>query len=270
VSQRALNDGAGEVTTARGHHSFWIAGASQQAGAPLVLLPSLGGAAQKWGAFGRRLAAERCIIALDPPGFGRSSPPPAWLTTRVLAVHLLAALDALRVERFDLLGCSLGGLVAMRAASMAPERIEKLVLASVAERGRDFAPRSPALALRLVHDFVTSPRPKRDIARDIAASDGREKATTAVADASWSRGRLLHFLGAALAHDAGSDLRQLNMPVLLLHGEQDVLLGADAQQRLRERLPRAVLRTVPGVGHDLVNEAPDACAETVLQFLQKY
>jgi pimeloyl-ACP methyl ester carboxylesterase len=186
-----------------------------------------------------------------------------------LAERLLAALDALSVSRFDLFGCSLGALLATRMAVSAPQRVQRLILASAGARGRDFAPRQLERAVRLVRDFVASPRPKAAIARDVAGSAQPGAPQPQVAGASWSRGRVLHFLGAALTHDVSDDLGRLGMPVLLLYGEQDVLLDASAQRRLGARLPRAERVTLAGVGHDLVNEAPDACAEAVLHFLRE-
>jgi pimeloyl-ACP methyl ester carboxylesterase len=266
----ALQDGWGTLPIARGRISFLVSGAGG-AEPPLVLLPSLGGDAGHWGAFGGRLAAERCTLALDPPGFGRSSPPPVWLSTRSLAERLLAALDSLGIPDFDLFGCSLGALFASRMALLAPRRVHRLVLASAAARGRDFAPRRLSRAVQLARDFVANPHPKPAIARDIAE---RPEATAPqpqpqVAGASWSRGRVLRYLGAALAHDVSDELDRVHMPVLLLHGERDVLLGASAQRRLRERLPHAKTVTLRGVGHDLVNDAPDACADAVLPFLRE-
>jgi pimeloyl-ACP methyl ester carboxylesterase len=263
---RVLQDGWGAVPTTRGRISFLVSGAGG-AQPPLVLLPSLGGDAGHWGAFGRQLASERCLLALDPPGFGRSSSPPSWPSTTSLAERLLEALDSLGAADFDLFGCSLGALLATRMALVAPTRVQRLVLASAAARGRDFAPRRLSRAVQLARDFVASPHPKPAIARDIAGSP--EPAAPPVAGASWSRGRVLRFLGAALAHEVTDELDGMRMPVLLLYGERDVLLGASARQRLTEHLPRVQAMTMAGVGHDLLNDAPDACADAVLRFLRE-
>lgn len=268
MNRSALQDGWGTLPTTQGRISFLVSGAGG-AEPPLVLLPSLGGDAGHWGAFGRRLAAERCCVALDPPGFGRSSPPVAWLSTTSLAELLLAALDSLHIPHFDLFGCSLGALLATRMAVLAPPRVQMLVLASAATRGRDFAPRRLSRAVQLARDFVASPHPKPAIARDIAGGLAHEAPQSQVAGASWSRGRVLRYLAAALAHDVSIELDRVRMPVLLLRGERDVLLGVCAQRRLRERLPHARAVTFPGVGHDLVNDAADACADAVLPFLRE-
>lgn len=269
MSAELTRDGWGQVSTARGRISFLARGAGR-AKTPLVLLPSLGGGAGHWGKFGEKLAAERRTIALDPPGFGHSSAPPIWLSTRVLAEQLLAALDALGVVSFALFGCSLGALLATRLALLAPERVEALLLASAAVRGRDFVPLRAQRAFRLLRDIVVNRHPKRSIARDIAHGTipSTDEPPPPVAGASWSRARLLHYAGAAFSHDASKELKRLTMPVLVLYGEQDGLLGTTTQQRLREGLAHADFRVFRGAGHDLVNEAPEDCAQAVLRFLR--
>ena len=68
--------GWGEVQLRDGWISYLARGRAGSS-LPLVLLPSLGGGASSWGELGERLAAERFTLALDPRGFGHSSPP-AW------------------------------------------------------------------------------------------------------------------------------------------------------------------------------------------------
>ena len=69
------------------------------------------------------------VIAPDQIGFGKSSKPEAYqFTFQALATNTWAILDALQVERFALVGHSMGGMLAVRMALMHPERVEQLVL----------------------------------------------------------------------------------------------------------------------------------------------
>jgi pimeloyl-ACP methyl ester carboxylesterase len=70
-------------------------------------------------------------------------------------------------------------------------------------------------------------------------------------------------------HDARAELGSLRMPTLLLHGQRDVILSAESQRALLERLPNATLKEINDAGHDLVNEAPELCATLVLDFLRE-
>lgn len=238
---------------------------------PLVLLPSLGGSAATWGELGARLAAERATLAFDPRGFGRSSPPASRLSTRGMAHELLAALDALSLPRFDLLGISLGSLIASWLAILAPGRVEHLVLASCAARGTDFVPRRPGLAWRLLRDALLEPHPRPALARDVAARSESKAAQRAEAGAArivWSRRRLLHFLSAVARHDVRAELRRLRAPTLLLHGELDAILGPESQARLSAAIPHARLIELAGAGHNLVEEAAQPTARSILEFLR--
>lgn len=74
-------------------------------------------------------AAGYRVVAPDQIGFGKSSKPAAYqFTFHALAANTRALLDSLRVERFALVGHSMGGMLAARMALMYPERVERLAL----------------------------------------------------------------------------------------------------------------------------------------------
>jgi pimeloyl-ACP methyl ester carboxylesterase len=76
------------------------------------------------------LAAGHRVIALDMPGFGASTPLPAPQRIEDYARGVLAALDALGVDRAAVLGHHTGGVVAVELAAAAPDRIAAVVLSS--------------------------------------------------------------------------------------------------------------------------------------------
>jgi pimeloyl-ACP methyl ester carboxylesterase len=102
-------------------------------GDPLVCIPGLGGTKASFVTTVAALAPERRVIAIDLPGFGDSDKPlggrydAAWFAEAVLEL-----LDALDLERADLIGNSMGGRVAIEAALCAPERVRRLALLSPA------------------------------------------------------------------------------------------------------------------------------------------
>src|SRR5262245_42343701 len=102
------------------------------AGRPLLLLHGFTGSAATWLSLIGALPPHTGAIVPDLIGHGRSDSPPAAERYRMecCVADLLALLDALEVERADVLGYSMGGRVALQLAAAAPERVGALVLES--------------------------------------------------------------------------------------------------------------------------------------------
>lgn len=104
-------------------------------GAPIVLMPKLGGWVNDWRHIAPLLAKSYRVIAIDNPGHGGSlmnGAPPYWVSLPESAAMLMATLDALGIERCAIGGNSLGGCIATLAAALWPEKFTKLILLSVA------------------------------------------------------------------------------------------------------------------------------------------
>ena len=102
-------------------------------GPPLVLLPKLGGWIADWRHAAKALAAQRCVIALDPPGHGDSvmaGPPPYVMTMPESAAIVLAVLDRMGIDRFSVAGNSMGGVIGVLLAALWPNRVDRLVIVS--------------------------------------------------------------------------------------------------------------------------------------------
>jgi pimeloyl-ACP methyl ester carboxylesterase len=107
----------------------WPAAEGAAGGLPLVCLHGSPGSATNFQRLAPRLAAAgRDVWAIDLPGFGESRGAAGGTSILAHARALLAALDALGIERAHLLGWSLGGGVALHAADLAPERSASLAL----------------------------------------------------------------------------------------------------------------------------------------------
>jgi pimeloyl-ACP methyl ester carboxylesterase len=97
-------------------------------GVPLLLLHGTGGSWRHWLCNLPALAARRAVYAIDLPGFGGSQLPESEITVDGYARTVLAVADQLGHERFDVIGHSLGGLVATELAAHHSQRVRKLVL----------------------------------------------------------------------------------------------------------------------------------------------
>ena len=95
-----------------------------------VLLHGTGATADSWDVVAGALAAQRTVLAVDLRGHGASSRPGAY-SVALMAADVASLLDTVGAAAVDLVGHSLGGLVALRVAAGCPDRVRRLVLEDV-------------------------------------------------------------------------------------------------------------------------------------------
>jgi pimeloyl-ACP methyl ester carboxylesterase len=242
-------------------------------GPPLLLVHGFGGAAWNFSELAPLLPGRRLIIP-DLPGHGASSPLPAPTLTGFADV-LAEILD----QPVDVLGHSLGGVVALRLAERHPQLVRSLVLAAAA--GISSSTRLAELTIALTGIV----QPGRIAGRRVAwvarsrrlrrfVFGGFEVANpdllTERAVHGFLRGPTLHTdaLGAGLAlvaDDPRKDLDRVRCPVLVLWGARDRQVPLEDGFEYARRLG-APLRVIADCGHLLIGERPDVCARAVLEF----
>ena len=261
-----------------GRIAYTICGRADDREPPLLLLRPLGGSMLLWtaGGFRERLASRRRVISFDPRGAGRSSAPPFGMTTRDMAQDALAVLDHLGVDQAELFGLSLGGMVASWVAASSPSRVRRLILGSTARRGLDISRHGFGRALSLGRCLL---RPKmadveaclvhRILSARFRSAHGealRQLEQLARQEPSTRTG-LLALVAAAAMHDADRALHKVSAPALLLFGDLDPLLRADARSELAQALPTARVEMIASCGHDLSLEQPLLTADRIDAFL---
>jgi 3-oxoadipate enol-lactonase len=202
---------------------------------PLVLLHALGEDGGDWGnvapAFGRRWR----VYAPDLRGHGRTDWPGEYSVELMLA-DVLAFLDVLALDRVDLIGHSLGGLVAYLLAAEHPERLGQLILEDVAAP----LPRSAGVPARpdgqLPYDW--------DMVLAIRGQIDNP-------DPAW--------LGR---------LSQITAQTLVLGGGPASHIPQERVAELARRIPHARIETIPA-GHLIHQTEPAAFTEAALRFLQR-
>ena len=267
--------GAGRVPLPGGGEVAYEVHGTDGGGAPLVLLRPLGGTVDLWGTFRSVLAERHLVISVEHRGAGRSSAAPTLVTTAGLARDAIAVLDHLGTPRFHLFGESLGGMAATWLAAMAPDRVASLCLASTPLRGieltnaairRDlalagaFAARPSAIEARLVHQTLSLPFRERD-------PDGVRRILDVVRRDPASPGALVRLALAGAAHDARRPVARIDVPTLVLAGEDDELLGTDPPRALAAALRHADLDVVARAGHAITLEQPTVAATCVASFI---
>ncbi|MBB4063363.1 alpha/beta fold hydrolase [Gellertiella hungarica] len=234
---------------------------------PLILLHGFGGVSAVWGEVADRLSERVPVLAYDLPGHGRSLSEAPGGAGR-MAKALLADLAARGVTEFHLAGHSLGGAVAALMALREPERVRSLTL--LAPGG--FGPEINGTALSAWRD-AADPDALRAALTPMAA-DGfsfpaRIMETLAVARAlPGARDALCSIFDAMFVGEGQqgvlpvAELGKLPMPVSVLWGGDDAILPT----RQAGALPSEVrVRVLPGHGHMLIEECPDAVAAALAE-----
>jgi pimeloyl-ACP methyl ester carboxylesterase len=190
------------------------------------------------------------------------------LTLREEVASLLATLP----PRFSLAGFSLGGIAALEFYRQAPQRIERLALIAANARADDEANHLPRRQLaarvaagdldRVLQDALLpnylSPACRRHhpLACEISA----------MAEATAARfARQVDY--ACDRPDSRPLLPLIDVPVLILYGEDDRVCPVERQMEMAEAIPHAIPRAVPACGHFVLLEAPDVCSAALTCWL---
>jgi len=237
-------------------------------GPPLLMLHGLGYSGAGWGPAIEPLARRFELLLVDNRGIGSSDVPPGPYSAADLAADAVAVLDDAELERVDVLGISLGGMVAQELAIGWPRRVGRLVLAATTPGGPHSWPWPEATARLLAGD--TNGDVRSLVAE--ALGPGTEEAVldqilelrarTAQPPQAWRAQA-----AASLGFDAYERLGQIAAPTLVVHGDADAVVDHRNAALLAERIPGAHAELIAGGGHLLPWDRPQPLARLVVDFL---
>jgi pimeloyl-ACP methyl ester carboxylesterase len=249
---------------------------------PLVCLQHFTGTLDNWDpAVADPLAGGREVILFESAGLGRSTGE-VPTTVSGMAAHFLAFADALGIAQIDVLGFSLGGMVAQAAALERPSLIRRMLLVGTAPEGGDDVMHleKPELA-RILGDaslkgyqvlvklfFTPSERSQAAgqafAARLMTRTEDREPLSgPKVAQAqvaafqAWERVEAERF----------GKLRRITQPCLVVNGVFDTMIPVRNSYYLAEHLPNAMLLTYPDAGHGSLFQYHDSFVQQAKLFL---
>jgi pimeloyl-ACP methyl ester carboxylesterase len=236
-------------------------------GPPVVMLHAMGLNATMWLVNISALSAAHRVYALDTIGdLGKSRLDDHDLYPRdgrEMAGWLVEVLDGLGIERAAVVGSSMGGWIALNAAVHAPDRVGRLILLG------PVGLRSPLGVLYRLFSFMLFPtesNKRKMIAWTLGDSPAvRSEFEEYMMTALDCRGRLP--IPKTLSDD---DLRSIEIPVLLILGENDNPVPDPAKQAERARglVPDVRVEVIPGAGHLMNVERPGQVDKMVLDFLE--
>jgi len=260
----------------RFHYVSW-----GRADAPvLVALHGLRSYAETFDDLAHALLDTHRVVALDQRGRGKSDwdPQQDYQTANYVA-DLAAFVDALGLEKFTLLGHSMGAANAIVYAAEHPERVERLIIedngpgASASSAGADRIKRELAATPDSFADWSTARAFWRSIRPRVTAAAIDSRVEHSLRE---ENGRIVwrhdqQGIAAARLRLPSTDLwphaEQLRCPVLLLRGMQSDFLSEQTALQMAARLPNLTHVPIAGAGHYIHDDQPTAFIAAVRRFL---
>ena len=243
---------------------------------PILFVQGLGADKHGWDLQRMASAAQYQAVALDNRGAGRSDKPHGAYSLEQMADDAIAVLDHAGADTAHVVGASMGGAISQILAVKYPERLRSLTLACTAARNHPWR-----------EELLASWRDAA-LERGIGAM-GHEAARWVIGPRSFRRllpaigwlgplalGRPAHAFAAQCDAILGvgdldpayvERLADIDMPTLVLVGNQDILTPRSDSEELAERIPTAELVVISGAAHGFMIEHAPAFNRVLLEFL---
>jgi len=261
----------------RVHYVEWGAASAP----PVIMLHGITGHARTWDDECRLLAGRYHAIALDQRGHGDTDPAPDGdYSDDALLGDLVAFADALGLRRFSLVALSLGGRVAMNFAGRHPDRVERMVIVDI---GPEIAPvgrvRVGSLMAAAPEHFATRDevfahmRANAPLYSDALLRQRAEHAVRPLPGGgfTWKYDRALRDAirqgRLRLPGDLWAQWRSIVCPTLLVRGALSDILTDEMAKQMVDELPSARLVVVPGAGHTVPGDQPQAFQALLREFM---
>lgn len=247
---------------------------------PIVLIGGGGTTMDMWNPILlRELSSNRLVIIFDNRGVGNSTLGTENFSINQFAKDTAGFLDALKIERADILGFSMGSFIAQELALKNPNRVNNLILYGSGCGGKDAIPPSPQ-ALQALEVFAkkSSPTEKESdtfastmfppewfkenpnyenyvpFPKESVSPEMTQKQKEAISS-WWTVGTC-------------NELSKVTQPTLVIVGTDDVWLPATNSLMIVEKIPGAWLVQIKNAGHGLMNQYPDKFSKVVSTFLE--
>jgi pimeloyl-ACP methyl ester carboxylesterase len=233
-------------------------------GLPLLCLQHFTGTLDNWDpAVTDALASGREVILFENAGLGRSTGTVPE-TMSGMATHALAFLDALGFKRVDILGYSLGGMVAQQIALERPPLVHKMLLVGTAPEGGEDIMHMEKPELRKITEDPNLPGLEKLVRLFFAPSKSSQEAGEAfalrlaertqdrepLAGTNVAMAQIVAFRAwESFSGERFANLRKITQPCLVVNGVFDNMIPVRNSYMLSEHLPNALLLTYPDAGH---------------------
>jgi 3-oxoadipate enol-lactonase len=240
----------------------------------LLFMHGIGGNRSNWRAQLPHFAGHFSCIAWDARGYGDSDDYPGPLAFDQFVLDLLGVLDHFGAERAHLVGLSMGGRIAMRAALLHPARIATLTLVDTHEGFEAFSPaqrqafvdsrRAPLLAGKEPRDIADA------VARSLVGPNARPEHLQQLVDsiAALHKDSYIKSLQATVEQVALGDISSISAPAHFIVGADDSLTPVAMHHEMAAKMGGAPVSVLPRAGHLSNIENPDAFNAAAMAWLR--
>ena len=223
------------------------------------------------------LAAEHDVILFDYPGIGRSSgETPSTVTA--LTKHCVEFCRAIGLTQFDVIGFSLGGMIAQQLGAEYPELLRRIILLGTGPRGGegmvfddlsvDELDDTSALIMQAFFTQSESSQASGRAYMERVKSRSTDRDTPVSKQSALAELAAIREWGIIPASDRFATLSKIRHPTLVVHGNKDVVVMPINAFMLAEHLPNAQLIMYPDSSHGAQSQHADVFLEHVRLFLQ--
>jgi pimeloyl-ACP methyl ester carboxylesterase len=248
-------------------------------GEPVVFIGGLGADIFLWFRQVPELSKQFQVIAFDTRGAGESDKPVEPYSIRMFADDTAGLLVALKIEKANIVGASLGGLIAQQFALAYPQMVSRLILASTGFGGPHMVKPSFLDVIPALFTMRRSGDPAKDIQRSFELFTSKawcqQHSDLVKQYVDW---RVAHpqppdaynRQRAAVNTFNGEDqISQIKVPVLIVHGAKDRVVPVKNAHLLKSKLPQARLVIFPDAGHAAPIQFADEFNTALVQFLKE-
>jgi pimeloyl-ACP methyl ester carboxylesterase len=248
-------------------------------GEPLLLIMGFTSPGADWLPSIPRLSMFQCIY-FDNRGTGFTDKPDGIYTVEQMADDASNLLKAINISKAKVYGVSMGGMIAQELVLRHPEQVEKVVLGCTRPGGPNSKMTPPEIGQKLMEcaklraldpdkslDIMISLCFPEDFARTHPEIKKQlmERMSMVPQTPPETADRTMPGLRAFNAYDR---LPQIKCPVLIVHGDQDMLIPVENAHIIKERIPHAELYIISGAGHRFWDIDPKGIYQRIVEFLK--
>jgi len=249
------------------------------AGDPLLLIMGFGMPGIAWLPSLPMFVGFKCVY-FDNRGTGMTDKPEGVYTVEQMADDASNLLNALNIPKAKVFGISMGGMIAQELALRHPEQVERVILGCTMPGGPDSKMASPEVGMKLVEGtklMATNPEQGFDVILPLLFPEEFSKAHPEIKQMMLAGMKMMpptpsdsvdRTIAGIMTFNASERLGQIKCPVLIVHGDRDLLIPPENAYLLKSRIPQAELFMIPNAGHAFQAVDPIGIQQRIVQFLR--